>query len=225
MTDTSPDLVSVIRNAIRSALIDVHIALPGRVESYDSVAQTADVKPMLKRVLRRADMSRIAEELPVIPCVPVLWSRGGGAFASLPLTAGDFGWISFGDYSIDRFRSTGDDVDPGDERRFDLANAVFLPNGPFPSSNTLADADASEVRFGFDSDYVVAIKKGPMPEIRLPRAAVTFLARADRVLTELGKIVTGFNTHVHVETGASTNVPTVLLGTALDPASDTVKGT
>ncbi len=232
--DDSPELASVIAAAIEARLVDVHTSLPGRVESYDAARQVADIKPMLRRVIRRENMERVVEELPVIPCVPVQWSRGGGAFVSLPLAAGDFGWLMFADYSIDRFRSTGDDVDPGDTRRFDLSNAVFLPNGPFPSDEALADANASEIRVGFDGDYQAAIKKGPSPEIRLPADATTFLARADRVLTELQGVATAFNGHTHTAGGYMDSSPAPVTGvsggpsssySASDPASDTVKGT
>ena len=229
MPDDSPELANVIANAIESRLIDVHTALPGRVESYDAGRQVADIKPMIRRVIRQPDMTRVTESLPVIPCVPVLWSRGGGAFVSLPLAAGDFGWLMFADYSIDRFRSTGDDADPGDVRRFDLANAVFLPNGPFPSAGKLADASASEIRVGFDGDYQVAITDA---EAQLPAGATEFLARADRVLSELNAIKTAFDTHTHAgpataPTGpiAPTGAPTSPLPSPSSPASDTVKGT
>lgn len=231
MPDTSPELAAVIASAIETRLVDVHVSLPGRVESYDVSTQRANVKPMLRRVLRRENMERVTEELPVIPSVPVLWPRGGGAFVSLPLAAGDFGLLVFADYSIDRFRSTGEDVDPGDERRFDLSNAVFYPGGPFPSSGKLADADGSHVRIGFDGGYAAEIRDG---EARFPKDATTFLARADRVLSELQAIASDLSGHTHPAgslldsmSGAVTGSTGTSTATysASDPASDTVKGT
>lgn len=224
LPDSTPGLASVIAAAIESRLVDVHTSLPGRVESYDAARQVADIKPMLRRVIRAADLTRVSEELPVIPCVPVQWPRGGGAFLSLPLAAGDFGWLLFADYSIDRFRSTGDDSDPGDERRFDLANAVFLPAGPFPSAAPLDDASGSEVRLGFDGGYQAAITG---TETQLPAGAATFLARADRVLSELTSIAAALLSHKHtgVTVGAGLTGASDSTYSASDPASDTVKGT
>ena len=226
--DTSPGLASVIAEAIRTSLVDVHTALPGRVESYDSSRQVADVKPMLRRVIRRENMDRVAEELPVIPCVPVVWSRGGGAFVSLPLAAGDSGLLVFSEYTLDRWRSTGDDVDPGDERRHDLSGAVFVP-GLFPSSETISDTSDSEVRIGLDGDYVAAISG---TEARFPHDATEFLARADRVLSELQSIKTAFDSHTHAGSPTApmgpvspTGVPVAPLPSPGDPSSDTVKGT
>jgi hypothetical protein len=228
MPDTSPGLASVISEAMRTQLVDVHTALPGRVESYDGSRQVADVKPMLRRVIRRENMERVSEELPVLPCVPVLWPRGGGAFISLPLQAGDFGFLLFAEYSLDRFRSTGDDVDPGDERRHDLANAVFLPCGPFPSSQTISDTSGSEVRIGIDEDYVIGISAS---EAKLPHDATEFLARADRVLSELNSIKTAFDAHTHAGSATAptgpvspTGTPIVPLPSPSDPKSDTVRG-
>ncbi len=224
--DDSPGLASVIANAMESRLVDVHTALPARVESYDAGRQVADVKPMIRRVIRAENMDRVSEELPVIPCVPVLWPRGGGAFISLPLAAGDFGWVMFGDYSIDRFRSTGQDSDPGDERRFDLANAVFLPHGPFPSSEKLADADASQIRIGFDGGYQAEIRDG---EARFPKDATKKLARDDRVEGGLQNIVDAITDAVvgSSDGGAlfQTNMIALLTSPVAGVGSDTVKGT
>ena len=225
MPDSSPQLAAVISAAIETKMVDVHTSLPARVESYDAGAQTADVKPMIRRVMRSQTMERVAEDLPVIPTVPVLWPRGGGAFLSLPLAAGDFGLLVLTEYSIDRFRSTGEDTDPGDERRHDLANAVFIPCALYPRSQSLSDVSDTEVRFGLDSDYVAAVRSG---EVAFPKDATTFLARADRTLSELQAIVDVFNTHVHTGgtlTGGLTGKPNVTLPNPGNPASDTVKGT
>lgn len=221
--DTSPELASVIAGAIENRLVDVHVSLPGRVESYDAARQVADVKPMLRRVIRRENMERVTEELPVIPCVPVLWQRGGGAFVSLPLAAGDFGLLVFADYTLDRFRSTGDDVDPGDERRFDLSNASFIPAGPFPSSGALADASGAHIRVGFDGGYQAEIRDG---EARFPKDASTFLARADRVLSTFQSLQTWLDLHTHPDpVSGNTGAPNSASPVPSSDASDTVKGT
>lgn len=228
MVDTTPAIAAVIRAAIDSKLVDVHTALPGRVESYDKDRQVANIKPMLRRVMRQADMTRVSEELPVIPCVPVVWPRGGGAFITMPLASGDTGLLVFSEYILERWRQTGDDVDPGDERRHDLSGATFHP-GLVPSSEQLADTSDSEVRFGIDGSYVAGVSASG---IAFPFDAAEFLARADRVLSELNSIKTAFDAHTHVgsptaPTGiiSATGAPIVPLPSPGSPASDTVKGT
>lgn len=220
----SPDLGTMIGQAMDERLIDVHTSMPGRVESYDRATQTAEIRPQLKRVLRRRNGERVAEELPVIPCVPVSFPRVAGFFIHFPVKVGDFGTLVFSEYDIGRWRTIGDVVDPGDTRRHGLSGPTFVP-GVFPQGSAITDADLSDdqMRLGAEGAYVIEISD--TGEIQLPAGAATFLARADRVLIELSAIVSGFNTHVHVETGGSTLVPTVPLGAASDPASDTVKGT
>lgn len=229
MPDTSPGLGSLLADAIRSAMIDVHTALPARVESYDEATQTADIKPMLKRVMRRANMERVIETLPVIPCVPVMWPRGGGYFMHMPLSAGDSGMLLFSEYQMDRWRSTGDDVDPGDTRRHDLSGAVFIP-GLFPSAEPIADATGGEdgLRMGNDGNYTIEITDA---DIRMPESAVEYLARADRVEAALGQVRDSINAGVPGTSDGGAALQTTIVA-ALDlvitagwnTASDTVKG-
>lgn len=228
MATDSPGLPTVIREAISARLVDVHTAMPGRVESYDAAGQTADVQPQLKRVVRSATGERTAEELPVIPSVPVGFPGGGGFFVSFPLAVGDTGLLIFSEYSIDRWRTQGEQVDPADERRHGLSGAIFVP-GLKTQAGALADADATHMRLGADGSYVVEIQPS---EIRMPRDATAFLARADRVLSELQSVKTAFDAHTHAGSATAptgpttpTGPPVIPLPSPSSPASDTVKGT
>lgn len=225
----SPALADVVSQAMQDQLLDVHTSMPGRIESYDRATQTANVRPQLKRVLRRRNGERVVEELPVIPCVPVQFPRVGSFFIHFPVKEGDFGTLLFSEYDIGRWRTIGDVVDPGDTRRHGLSGPVFLP-GVFPQASPIPDADLDDdqMRLGAAGAYVIEVND--VGEIRLPHDAATYLARADRVLTELSAIVSGFNSHTHAYLpgpgpSAPTGPPVPTLAAASDPASDTVKGT
>lgn len=126
---------------------DLQTALPGRVESYDPATQTANVKPMIKRVSREGvdaggvDGTRVVDELPVIPAVPVVWPRGGGYFMTFPLATGDSGLIVFSARDIGAWRDSGQVSDPGDEGLHTLSGAVFIP-GLETVAKKLTNADA-----------------------------------------------------------------------------------
>ncbi len=180
--DISPTLAEVIRAALDSRLLDLHTALPGRVVSYDSDAQTADIRPMVRRALRDEDGEKVLEDLPVVPKVPVQWPRGGGFFLSMPLAEGDSGLLVFSERSIDRWRSTGEAADPGDQRTHGLSGAVFIP-GVFPSAGALEDASGTVVVLGRDGTAAAQIRV-TSTEIQLGGAAAA-IARADRVEAEL----------------------------------------
>jgi hypothetical protein len=138
-------------------MLDVHTSIPGRVEKYDVDAKTVDVKPMLRRVLRRADGSRVAEALPVIPSVPVRFPSAGGFYITFPIKAGDTGLIDLSETAIDRWRATGEDVDPADERRHGLSGATFEP-GLRTIANPIADASATDMRLGKDGAHRIDIR-------------------------------------------------------------------
>ena len=164
---TTPTWADVILRALDSRLCEVHVALPGRVESYDPAKQTADVKPVVKSPIRKEGGTELlSEELPVVPSVPVLFPRAGEFFVSLPVKAGHFGLLVFNDFSIDRFRALGEDAAPGDSRCHTLTGAVFLPVALTPSAQKLADAHADNLVVGRDGGSAIHIR--PDDEIHMP---------------------------------------------------------
>lgn len=123
----TPSLAELLRQTADARLGDVHVALPGRVLSYNATTQTADVEPQVKRAIRADDGSKLLEDLPVIPSVPVAFLQAGSFFITFPLAAGTTGLLIFNERSIDTWRATGRSSDPGDQRPHGLSGAVFYP--------------------------------------------------------------------------------------------------
>lgn len=116
-----PTLSKLLQNAISSYLIDVHTALPAKIESYKN--GKAEVTLCLQR--------KVNDELITLPKlvdVPVMFPRtnGGKSFLSMPIKKGDTGLVIFTERSIDRWKVGGGIVDPKDTRKFDLSDAVFI---------------------------------------------------------------------------------------------------
>ncbi len=122
-----PRLSDVIRIRINKALQDMHVALPGRVENYDATTQKASIQPVIKGLFEDEEGVRQVERLPVIPNVPVQWPQGGGYFISFPLAIGDTGLLLFSEASLDVWLNEGGEVDPLDDRRNHLSDAIFIP--------------------------------------------------------------------------------------------------
>ncbi len=141
MSDT-PTLAEVFSEILTEALESVHTALPGRVESYNSSTQTADVKPMV--------LDPDGTPLPVLPNVPVAFQRGGGGFLSFPLVSGDFVFVICAEASLDQWRAKAAETAPGDVRRHHLTAAVALPC-LYPSARALVSAHATNVVLGVDA--------------------------------------------------------------------------
>jgi hypothetical protein len=202
----TPALAEVIRAAVSSSISGLAVALPGKIEKYDSTLQKADVKPLLKRTVIGRDGTETAEALPVIPEVPVVFPRGGGYFLSLPIEKGDLVLLVVCDRSIDDFAySTGTtDTDPVDLRSHDLSDAVAFP-GFYPFTKPIKSLLAGGAAFGQETGAQVRAN-GSAIEITsngLPASIGGFVALANL-------LITAFNTHTHPTAGTGApSVPTV----------------
>ena len=122
-----PTFSEVIVKAIESHLAgELHVSMPGRIERYSSATQRADIQPLLRRVVIGEDGSRIAYRRAVVPNVPIMFLGGGGFRTTYPVAVGDTALLIFVDVSIDRWKTTGNEVDPGDDRAHSVTDAVAL---------------------------------------------------------------------------------------------------
>lgn len=142
-----PTLAEVIRAHVLSNLSELHVALPGRIESYDAATQQASVQPLIKSPITDEEGERQVERLPVIPGVPVQFPQGGGFRLTFPLAAGDTGLLLFSEVSLDVWLSEGGEVDPRDDRRHHLTDAIFIP-GVRSFKTPLSDAHETKLSLG-----------------------------------------------------------------------------
>ncbi len=133
ITPTDAEMLEAI---IASALIDVHVALPGQIQSYSPATQTATVQLQVKRVLPASAGKFATEDLPVLENVPVEFLRTKTHMVTLPLVAGDYGLVVFSEMSLDQWRSKGENTSPGDIGRHTLTGGVFRP-GLMPVAQTI----------------------------------------------------------------------------------------
>jgi len=116
-------MFSAMKQAYNSFMQDVHTCLPGRIETYNSAKQKANVKPLIKKIFSDGTV----QELPVIPNVPVIWPRSKDAILHFPLNKGDGVLLVFSERSLDTWLSKGGDAEPGKPRKFDLSDAIAIP--------------------------------------------------------------------------------------------------
>jgi len=196
MTAQTPTLPEMLRLAIRARLVDTHVALPGRVESYDAAKIAVNVKPLIKRGFVDEEGNRSTEELPVIPGVPLVFPGAGAYRITFPVKPGDLVLLVFSEASLDKWKDLGTVVDPNDDRRNELIDAIAIPG-----LRSFKNADpASEDAFVIEAD-----------EIRLGSEAASDPVARRSDLTALKAI---FDAHIHPDpssgfTGApTTSAPT-----------------
>ena len=145
----TPTLEGVINRATRMALRRARVALPARVETYDATKQRVTVQPLILDGYTDENGDRQAERLPVINGVPVVFPGGGGFRVTFPIAVGDVVLLVFSSSSLDRWLALGGEVDPEDDRRHDLNDAIAIP-GLHSFAAPLATAPTSTLSIGKD---------------------------------------------------------------------------
>jgi hypothetical protein len=180
---TTPNLTEVITAGIERMLSNVHTAMPGIVESYDSGKNTAAVKPALKR--KYVD-DGTAVELPIISVVPVLFPRTANAHLALPVAKGDYVLLVFSERGIARWLDKGGVVDPEEPVMFALNDAVAIP-GIYPLASAPArNGSDDSVELANKTSYVEIKDSG---EILIKSGTLEFAIGSGEVRIKAAKIV------------------------------------
>ena len=152
--DRTPTLTEVIQTAIESYLVELNTSMPGEIVSYDASTQTATVQPLFKRTFVNG-IEPVVLDLPQITSVPVMFPRSADSFIHFPIATGDPCLIIFAQRSLDNWAQSGGCVDPDDDRRHDLSDAIAIP-GLSASNNSfeVSDPEAVTVKNG-DSEIIL----------------------------------------------------------------------
>lgn len=114
----------VIKHVFDSKMLQVHTAIPGKIERYDPTTKKASVKPLIKMRVNNESLN-----YPVIDNVPVIFPGTSNAIIVFPLAKGDNCLIIFSEQSMENYLSSRgtSDVEPGDKRRYSLTDAICIP--------------------------------------------------------------------------------------------------
>lgn len=160
-------------------------ALPCQVVSYNAVANTVQAQPTIKAVIQKPDGNQEAVNLPVLPDVPVVFPRGGGATLTFPIAPGDECLVVFSCRNIDSWWQSGGIQMPGDTRRHDLSDGFCIP-GPMSQARRIGgiSTKTTQLRSDDGSTYVELDQHGKRVNIVAPNgvtintdAAVTVNAK------------------------------------------------
>lgn len=197
---TRPSLPEALRAVCRTLQAGVRVAVAAEVLAYDRTDQTVRVRPLVADPYIDGDPAW--QEAPPIDGVPVLWLRAGSVTLTAGVEAGDVGLLLIRDRSHDEVDDgqTGEQVTPSSARRWDYADAVYLPAQVVP-----ADPIGSG---GHRADGAPVLAMGAGQALRVGAAtASTAVARADRTEARLDALEawSGVHTHNGVTVGAGTS--------------------
>jgi hypothetical protein len=108
----------LLGRVIDERMREVHVAIPGRVQTFEPSSITADIVPQVWPD---------GEELPVLPAVPVVFQKASGGGFLFSLSSGDPGLLIFAEVDLSQWRQQGQPGAPADLGRHNLQSAVFLP--------------------------------------------------------------------------------------------------
>jgi len=190
-----PGFDDLIIAATRSILSNYHSPIPAKVISFDSTTQRADVQPVFYVVDRETGN---AVPMPIFRSLPVAYPKWSTGSIYWPLTVGSYVMVVPCDVDISTWMSNGNTNEaPATHRSCDWSDSVIFP-GMLPDNAPLATAAVS-------TDGTVLEGKVYLGSSQ----ATDYVALASLVKAELNKIRTAYNTHKHIETGGTTEAPSI----------------
>jgi len=112
--------------AIENEMAQMHVAIPGIIESFDAASQTASVQPAIMEDVKIGADDTKPTNLPLLTQVPVQFPRAGGYSITFPVQKGDECLVVFGDSCIDGWWQSGGVQQQMETRRHDLSDAMAI---------------------------------------------------------------------------------------------------
>ena len=179
-------LSTAIENTFLSMIADIHTCLPGTIETYDYKKRKATVKPLIKKKYIEGD----TQELPILINVPVVFPCSKSAGIVFPLSRGDGVLIVFSERALERWKSSGDIVEPGDPRKFDLSDAIGII-GCFSFADKNLASNNTDLEIYHNGFKIVITEKGKIQ--LLGATGVDLIKVLDDWMTQMKttKVITG----------------------------------
>lgn len=158
----------------------------GRVTAYDSAKQKVSVQPVVQRSHLDESGKRVSKPSQEVHDAIVVFPGAATGRITVPVARGDYGLIIYSSVSLDRWKLRGGLVDPGDDRRHDPSDAVFVPGAhDFAHVPTPAPTDAVVVHAGLG----VGIKLGSPAAVHKAVLGTPYRAAENTLNASLGALV------------------------------------
>lgn len=205
------------KSPISQESVDLRVAVPAIVQSFDAEKQFVTVQIAIREQIRTPYGPQNTEISPLY-CIPIAPFRAGGFAFTLPIQAGDEGFLIFCDMAIDLWKARGGVQNQLVMRRHDLNDSFFLPGG-WSQPRVLENYSTTSAQLRSDDGSVVVDVAASGITLTAPK--VTINSSGDVDITAQGAVnIQGnptsidnkeFLTHLHsgVQSGGSDTGPVV----------------
>lgn len=171
----SPSLSQVLKEFQSNQNQNMRVSCPAQIIKYDKDKQVCDVRPCFKRKYK--DESVV--QSPIIYNVPVAFPRSGSSIISMPLKKNDYVMLVFQDRSIEKWMSSGGEIETADTRTHHISDAVAYP-GFYPNNAKKNIANATDIIILNDeSDNKLEIRVKPNGKIQILNNSYDLVAVLD----------------------------------------------
>lgn len=140
-----------ILGALDGRQAKIWTVMPGIIETFDPVTQTASVQIAIQALQRSSAGSVQWANLPLLVDCPVKFPSGGGCTLTFPVTQGDECEVSFSARCIDAWWQSGGVQPQAEMRMHDLSDG-FVEVGPRSKPNVIANISTSAVELRSDDN-------------------------------------------------------------------------
>lgn len=191
------DHEELIRAALDAFQNNIWTAIPAIVVSYDPKANTVQAQPAIKGIVQDKTGNYNADNLPVLPDVPVVFPRGGGATLTFPIQKGDECLIVFSCRNIDSWWQSGGVQRPMDARKHDLSDGFCFVGGMSQAKKIgNISTKTTQLRSDDGSTYVELDHRGKRVNIEAPNGVTINTSATVNINAPKGLYIKG---DVHVE--------------------------
>ena len=129
--------------------VDLRVACPGIIQSFDPIEQTVTVQLALRENVSNSEYEKKWKQIPQLLDVPIIIPRAGGYCITMPIRKGDECLVIFGDMCIDAWWEHGGIQNQMDKsmRRHDLSDG-FAILGPWSQPRVINNysTDSCQIR-------------------------------------------------------------------------------
>jgi Phage protein Gp138 N-terminal domain len=198
---------------------DIWTAIPGIIVSFNAIAITAVVQPVIQELYTGADLTQKFINLPQLLDVPIVFPRGGVYTLTFPIQPNDECLVVFSSRCIDNWWAQGGIQNQYEKRMHDLSDG-FAFVGPFSQQTKIQNISTTTTQFRTNDGTIFVELDLPNKVSRIINNGLEVTLNAD---TNTGT-VTAPTVTINASTQTNVNTPLAVFSGTITASGDITAG-